>query len=53
MEFQTTIKNYNPKISVDPEIFAIFQHKVERTPLFTRVTEVRHKHGHGCVNHFY
>ena len=28
-------------MSVDPEIFAIFQHKVERTPHFTRVTEVR------------
>ena len=29
-------------MSVDPEIFAIFQHKVERIPHFTRVTEVRH-----------
>ena len=27
---------------MEPEIFAIFQHKVERTPHFTRVTEVRH-----------
>ena len=29
-------------MSVDPEIFLIFQHKVEWTPHFTRVTEVRH-----------
>ena len=29
-------------MSVDPEIFAIFQHKVERIPHFARVTEVRH-----------
>ena len=29
-------------MSVDPEIFAIFQHEVERIPHFTRVTEVRH-----------
>ena len=29
-------------MSVDPEIFAIFQHKVEQIPHFTRVTEVRH-----------
>ena len=28
-------------MSVDPEIFAIFQHKVERIPHFVRVTEVR------------
>ena len=29
-------------MSVDPEIFAIFQHKVEQIPHFTQVTEVRH-----------
>ena len=29
-------------MSVDREIFAIFQHKVERIPHFARVTEVRH-----------
>ena len=29
-------------MSVDPEIFAIFQYKVERIPHFTRVTEARH-----------
>ena len=29
-------------MSVDPEIFAIFQHKVEWMPHFARVTEVRH-----------
>ena len=29
-------------MSVDPEIFAFFQHKVERIPHFAQVTEVRH-----------
>ena len=29
-------------MSVDPEIFTIFQHKVERTLHLTRVTEARH-----------
>ena len=29
-------------MSVDPEIFPIFQHKAERIPHFARVTEVRH-----------
>ena len=29
-------------MSVDLEIFAIFQHKVQRIPHFARVTEVRH-----------
>ena len=29
-------------MSVDPEIFAIFQHKVEQIPHFAQVTEVRH-----------
>ena len=38
-EFQTTIQNYNPKCWVEPEIFKFFQHKVERTPHFTQVTE--------------
>ena len=42
MEFQTTIKNYNPKSSVEPEIFSIFQHKVERTPHFAQVVEIVH-----------
>ena len=42
MEFQPIILNYNPKNSVEPEIFQVFQHKVERTPHFTRVTEMRH-----------
>ena len=42
MEFPTIIKNYNPKSSVEPEIFQVFQHKVEQTLHFTRVTEVRH-----------
>ena len=30
MEFQTTVQNYNWKSSVEPEIFPIFQHKVEQ-----------------------
>ena len=30
------------KSSVEPEIFGIFQHRVERIPHFARVTEVRH-----------
>ena len=34
--------NYNAKSSVEPEIFPTFQHKVERVPHFTRVSEVRH-----------
>ena len=42
MEFQTIIKNYNAKSSIEPEIFGIFQHKVERTSHFARVSEVRH-----------
>ena len=29
-------------MSVDSEIFAIFQHKVLRVPHFAQVTEVRH-----------
>ena len=31
------------KSSVEPEIFPIFQHKIERIPHFARVTEVRHR----------
>ena len=42
MELQTTIYNYNPKGSVEPEIFPIFQHKVEQTPHFMLVTEMVH-----------
>ena len=42
MEFQTTIQNYNPKSSVECEICSIFQHKVERIPHFTQVTEIVH-----------
>ena len=42
MEFQTTIKNYNPKSIVEPEIFPIFQQKVERTPHFVQVAEIVH-----------
>ena len=42
MEFQTIIQNYNAKSSIEPEIFGIFQHKVEQTPHFARVSEVRH-----------
>ena len=42
IEFQTTVSNCNPKSSVEAEIFPIFQHKVEWTQHFTRVTEVRH-----------
>ena len=30
------------KSLIEPEIFGIFQHKVERTPHFARVSEVRH-----------
>ena len=30
------------KSSIEPEIFGIFQHKVERVPHFARVSEVRH-----------
>ena len=37
-KFQTTIRNYNPKRSVEPEIFPIFQCKVEQIPHFTQVT---------------
>ena len=35
------VLNHNLKLQ-SKKIFAIFQHKVERTPHFTRVTEVRH-----------
>ena len=42
MEFQTIIQNYNAKSSIEPEILGIFQHKVERTPHFARLSEVRH-----------
>ena len=34
--------NYNSKSEVELEIFAIFQHKVERLPHLTHVTEMRH-----------
>ena len=44
MEFQTIIKNYNAKSSIEQEIFGIFQHKVERIPHFARVSEVRLKY---------
>ena len=44
MEFQTIILNYNAKSSIEPEIFPIFKHKVERVPHFARVSEVRHMH---------
>ena len=38
-------------MSVDPEIFPIFQHKVERIPHFARVIEVRHIYLHKkCVS---
>ena len=40
--FKLLSANFNPKSSVEPEIFPIFQHKVEQTSHFTRVTEVRH-----------
>ena len=36
------MQNYNPKSSVECEIFPIFQHKVERIPHFTQVTEIVH-----------
>ena len=39
MDFQTTIQNYNPK---SPEIFPIFQHKVEQIQRFTQLTEIVH-----------
>ena len=42
MEFQTTIQNYNPKSSTGPEIFPIFQHKVEQIPYLTQLTEIVH-----------
>ena len=42
MEFQTIILNYNAKSSIEPEIFGIFQHKLEGIPHFARVSEVRH-----------
>ena len=42
MESQTIILNYNAKSSIEPEIFGIFQHKVEGIPHFARVSEVRH-----------
>ena len=42
--FKLLSANFNPKNSVEPEKFPIFQHKVEWTPHFTRVTEVRHIH---------
>ena len=56
MEFQTDIQNYNPNSSVEPEIFLIFQHKVEGTPHFTQVTEIVHilpnifPHSQGFLN---
>ena len=37
-ELQTTSWIYNPKSSVEQEIFPIFQHKVEGTPHLTQVT---------------
>ena len=42
MECQTTIQNYNPKSLAEPEIFPIFQHKVEQILYFTQVTEIIH-----------
>ena len=42
MEFQTILSNYNAKSLIEPEIFRIFQHKVERIPHFARVSEVRY-----------
>ena len=30
------------KSSIEPEIFGFFQHKVEQTPHFAHVSEVRH-----------
>ena len=35
-QFQTTIGNYNPKSSVELELFEIFQHKVEQILHFTQ-----------------
>ena len=32
----------NPAGTTEPEIFGIFQHKVEGIPHFARVSEVRH-----------
>ena len=34
--------SYACKTKGEPEIFPIFQHKVERIPHFAHVTEVRH-----------
>ena len=36
-----------PKSSVEVEIFPIFQHKVERTPHFALISEVRHMYWTG------
>ena len=41
-KFQTTVQNYNPKSCVEPEIFKIFQHKVELTPHFTHFSGIVH-----------
>ena len=34
--------NYNAKSEVEPEIFAISQHKVEWLPHLTHLTRIRH-----------
>ena len=42
MSFKPESKITIKESSVEPEIFGIFQHKVELIPHFTRITEVRH-----------
>ena len=39
-KFKFTAQNYNSESLVEPEIFQIFQHKVERTLHFTYFSEI-------------
>ena len=40
--FKITVQNYNSESLVEPEIFQIFQHKLERAPHFTHFSEIVH-----------
>ena len=41
-KFKITVQNYNSESLVEPEIFQIFQHKVERALHFTHFSEIVH-----------
>ena len=40
--FKITVQNDNSESLVEPEIFQIFQHKVEGAPHFTHFPEIIH-----------